>query len=419
METLSIVILSLAALNIVRLAVYSISSNLQMIRQYTDDRHKGDYWPRVSVVVPAHNEGAVIQRTLSSLIASDYPRSQYEIIVADDGSTDDTAARVNEFIALHRIGVRIRIVTRPNRGKAEALNYAIKTYASGSLIMCLDADSLVHPDCLKNSVLYFRDPKVVATASNVNIMENGTWLGMAQRFEYLFSHHFKRAHTFLNMEYIIGGVGSTFRKSILKQVEFYDSDTMTEDIDLTMKIIQMGNKEHRVVFAADAITYTEPVLTYRGLINQRFRWKFGRLQTFYKNRNLFFNTNGKYSRQLTMVLLPMTILYEILMLLEPLVIAFVVWFCITHGSISTVLWAATIFVTLLTMNIWASDHVSRKDRLRLSLFAPAMYIVLYALIFVEYAAGMKSALRLSTLRRSLKSEKTTWVSPTRNPNASL
>ncbi len=411
----------LTIFNILRLVFYATASNLQTIREHKArlDNQGKYYRPFVSVIVPAHNEGEVIERTLRSLINSNYPKSRLEIIVANDGSTDDTAKRVRSFAARHRKQATIRLVTRPNRGKAEALNYAIRRRSKGSLVMCLDADSLVHQDCIKNSVRYFRDKEVVATASNVNIIEDGTLLGLAQRFEYLFSHHFKKAHSYANMEYIIGGVGSTFRRTIIQQVEYYDSDTMTEDIDLTLKIIRLGNKKHRVVFAGDAITYTEPVQTYGGLMRQRFRWKFGRMQSFYKNRQLFFSSDVRYTKQLTMFLLPMTVVYEIFMLLEPLVIAYVVYVCIVSGSVETVMWAAATFITLLTMNIWASDHLDRLDRLRLTAYAPAMYVMLYGLIIVEYMAGLKSAVGVKNIARSMTNGKTTWVSPTRNSNISV
>lgn len=413
---ISTLLIALAAFNIVRLTFYAIASSLQTIREH---RHRvatrGIYYrPSVSVIVPAHNEGLVIERTLQSLLASDYPKSRLEIIVANDGSTDDTAKRVRSFAARNRKQATIRLVSLSNRGKAEALNYAIRKRAKGSLIMCLDADSLVHKDCIKNSVRHFRKSDVVAVASNVNIIEDGTLLGLMQRFEYLFSHHFKKAHSLVSMEYIIGGVGSTFRHSIMKQVHYYDSDTMTEDIDLTLKIIRLGNKKHRVVFASDAITYTEPVQTYGALINQRFRWKFGRLQSFYKNRHLFFSSDTRYTKQLTMVLLPLTVMYEIFMLLEPLIVAYIFYMCLSSGSITSILWAAITFVVLLTMNIWASDHISKTDRLRLTAYAPAMYFVMYGLVFVDYMAGLKSAMRLHMLVQSVSTSRITWVSPVRN-----
>ncbi|RYX78445.1 glycosyltransferase family 2 protein [bacterium] len=415
-------VIGLSFYSIVRLAVYSVSSNIHAIQQHSQSkiRAKDYYRPRISIIVPAHNESAVIERTLSSLLNVRYPRSRIEIIVANDGSSDDTARKVRSFAARHKKELTIRLVSRPNRGKAAAMNYAIRHRATGQLIMCLDADSIIHPDCVVKSVQYFRNKKVLATASNVNIIENGTLLGLIQRFEYLFSHHFKRSHTLLNMEYIIGGVGSTFRRTTLNQVQLYDSDTLTEDIDLTMKIIaNKGNKEYRIIFAADAITYTEPVLSYKGLIKQRYRWKYGRLQTFYKNRSLFFSRQTKHNKQLTWFLMPTTLLYEILTLLEPLIIIYIISIVIQTRDTTTIFTAAGIFTALITANIWASTHVPIRDRIRLSFYAPAMYIGMYALTFVEYSTAMLSVIRIHKIARSLKSKHTTWKSPVRNADASV
>lgn len=415
-------IIGLSFYSLLRLAVYSVSSNIHTIQQYKQGkvRAKDYYRPKISIVVPAHNEAAVIERTLSSLLSVKYPRSRIEVIVANDGSSDDTARKVKSFAARHRSQMKIRLVSRPNRGKAAAMNYAIKHRATGQLIMCLDADSLIDTDCVIKSVQHFRDKSVVATASNVNILENGTLLGLVQRFEYLFSHHFKRTHTLLNIEYIIGGVGSTFRRSTLNEVQLYDSDTLTEDIDLTMKIIaRKGNKEHKVVFAADAITYTEPVLSYKGLIKQRYRWKYGRLQTFYKNRSLFFSRQSKHNKQLTWFLMPTTLLYELITLLEPFIIMYIIYVCIQTQNISTVLMAAGVFTAMIIANVWASRHVTTRDHIRLSIYAPAMYVAMYMLTFVEYSTAVLSALRLHKLPRSLRSKHTTWKSPVRNANAHL
>jgi biofilm PGA synthesis N-glycosyltransferase PgaC len=223
--------------NVFRMLTYLISSDIYSVREALKTKRnsvKRPYLPMVSVIVPAHNEEAVIVNTLKSLHASHYPKNKMEIIVVDDGSTDNTSGAVRKHISeLHKFNPKqkiirqsrtyelsrpiprtkdtafhIRLISQSNSGKAEALNNAIKNYAKGKLIMCLDADSSVHQDMVKNSAAYFRDRKVVALASNVNIMENGSVLSLVQRFEYLISYHMKKAQTVLNVEYIIGGIGS-------------------------------------------------------------------------------------------------------------------------------------------------------------------------------------------------------------------
>jgi cellulose synthase/poly-beta-1,6-N-acetylglucosamine synthase-like glycosyltransferase len=366
----------------------------------------------VSLVVPAHNEGPVIERTLASLLNLQY--APLQIIIADDGSTDDTVARIHAFKASRDPDDRIEVFTQPNGGKADALNNAIRAQATGELLMCLDGDSLIAPDAITKSVAYFADERVVATASNVNILPNGTWLGLVQRYEYLISYHMKKAHNTFNIEYIIGGIGSMFRRRVLDEVDFYDTNTMTEDIDLTMKILaRKGNRKHRVVYAADAITYTEAVPSFTSLIRQRYRWKFGRLQSFYKYRRLFFSRDTKHSLFLSWFFLPYALAQEVLYLIEPAIVTTVVGVAIYYHSPWTLISAAIIITTYVVANVLSTAHMSAKDKAMLTAAAPVMYVMLYLLSVVEYIALIQAIVTLPRLRKSISGERVTWTSPER------
>jgi biofilm PGA synthesis N-glycosyltransferase PgaC len=442
MNPIAYFIVTLGIMNVIRMLVYLLSSDIYTVKEAIKNRKnlpKKPYTPTISIIVPAHNESLVIRKTLESLQASNYPKSKMEIIVVNDGSTDDTSRIVRNYIAqlgrsatrseLHRLPrnkeivrrfvrydkpyFRTKLVNQRNGGKADALNNALKNYATGKLIMCLDADSLVHPDMVRKSVAYFRDRRVVALASNVNIMENGSVLSLVQRFEYLVSYHMKKAQTTLNIEYIIGGIGSVFRSSTLKKVGYYDTNTMTEDIDLTMKIIARGNKKQRVVYAQDALTYTEAVPSFKSLIKQRFRWKYGRMQTFLKNPAIFFNVNKKYSKQLTWFILPFAIFQEITFLFEPVVVSYIFYTSIKYKSPQTMIFAMLVISSYLFVNIWSSSHLSRRERLRLTLLAPPMYLLMYMMSVVEYTALAQAVIKLPQLRKSISGEKTTWKSPER------
>ena len=137
----------------------------------------------------------------------------------------------------------IEVFTQHNGGKADALNNTIRDgghrRAGDVPGRRLDAGPRRGGEVGR----LLPRPRVVATASNVNIMPNGTLLGLVQRYEYLISYHMKKAHNIFNVEYIIGGIGSMFRRDVLDEVGMYDTNTMTEDIDLTMKIIaKNGNR---------------------------------------------------------------------------------------------------------------------------------------------------------------------------------
>ena len=416
--TYFIVIISIV--NLVRMTIYLIGGDVYSVLRLRRERAAKalpPYQPTVSLVVPAHNEAAVIDKTLECLVGIDYPKDKLQIVVADDGSTDDTVAVVEAFKKAHADGHEIDIFAQPNGGKADALNNAIAARATGELVMCLDADSLIAPDGVTKAVAYFRDPRVAALASNVNIMDNGTLLGLVQRFEYLISYHMKKAQTIFNIEYIIGGIGSMFRHDMLKRVAFYDTNTMTEDIDLTMKIIGEGNKHHRVVFAADCLTYTEAVPSFRSLVTQRYRWKYGRMQTFYKNAHLFFSRDRRYAKQLTWFILPYALLQEVLFLAEPLIVGYILFVSIYYRDAQTLLMAYGVITAYVLVNVWSTAHLTVRDRLKLSVAGTTMYIFLYALSVVEYMALLRALMNLRHLKESLVSQRTTWVSPERSGTA--
>ena len=242
------VIACLSLLNFVRMFVYLLSSDIYDIKQIMKGRTKRRaYRPLISVVIPAYNEEVGVIRTIESVLNSPYKNK--EIIVVNDGSTDATLRILRNFQRKHKN--MIAIINQKNAGKAAALNNGIMNRAKGSLVMVLDADSLLHPESLQNMAEQFRDRKTIAAASNVKVIPSNSMLGLSQRIEYLISYRMKRALSTMNMEYIIGGVGSTFRKRQLIAAGGYDTDTMTEDIDLTVKLIRKyGNKKMKEQYEA-------------------------------------------------------------------------------------------------------------------------------------------------------------------------
>jgi biofilm PGA synthesis N-glycosyltransferase PgaC len=395
-ELISAVIIGLAVVNLLRMMLYMVGSDLFMIRRARSKNRALSHRPSVSLVVPAHNEGAIIERTLAHLLRVDYEPLQ--IIVADDGSTDDTLARIRAWKKTYDLDDVITVFTQPNGGKADALNNAIKAMATGELVMCLDGDSTLAPDAVTKSVAYFKDERVVATASNVNIMPNGTILGLVQRFEYMICHQMKKAQNAFNVEYIIGGIGSMFRRSTLDEVGLYDTNTMTEDIDLTMKIIAKGgNKKQRIEFAHDSIAYTNAVLTFPALVRQRYRWKYGRMQTFLKNYRMFFSMERKHTVGLSWFFLPYAIWQEVVYLIEPMVVTIIIGVAIYFHLPLTLVSAIAVISSYVIVNILGTEHLSVRDKLMMSALAPLMYVFLYVLSIVEYVALMQAIVRLPKL----------------------
>src|SRR5260370_24148328 len=235
-----------STLYIVHFGFYLTGANLYDIWQFKRQRrltHRTHY-PRVTIGVAAHNETKVIVRCLESIRRSHY--LDVEVIVADDASVDCTKQLVRDYMLRHP-AMNLRVYRmRKNVGKGEALNAVLRRYATGELVMTLDADSIITEDTIQNAVSYFDDPTIAGVAANVQVIHEPTMLGVLQRFEHMIGYRSKKAYSLLNCEFVIGGVASTYRMSTLRDVNFYDADTVTEDIGLSIKIVSRGNRAHRI-----------------------------------------------------------------------------------------------------------------------------------------------------------------------------
>lgn len=397
-------------INIIRMTLFMIGSDVYMVWQARRKKRSEKIifgLPTFSVIIPAHNEEHTLLRSIQSVVDTRYPKDQLEIVVMDDGSSDQTYALAERFRLLH--DYNFKLVTQQNAGKAHALNRAMRYHATGELMMCLDADSTLAPDALINAARYFVDPRVVALSANVKIRPTGTLFNLIQLYEYLVCYQMKRAQTVFNMEYIIGGIGSTFRRSALVAVGYYDTDTITEDIDLTMKLLRLGNKEHRVMYGSDVIAETESVLDLKGLIRQRFRWKYGRAQTFLKNRPLFFSYNKKHAKQLTWLYLPYALFSDLAFFFEPLLISYIFYVVVLYSDWLTLITTFTVVGGYVSLNVLAEDTLPIRQKLKLALIAPTMYFFFYLLSYVEYLALIKTYTRFWEIPKSIQSGNCGWT----------
>ncbi len=413
--------ITISVIDIIHLGLYLVGANYYDIRQFQrasriTKRNHHDLRPLVSVLIPAHNEELGIIRCLDSVRRNTYRK--LEIIVVDDASSDNTRKLVRDYIAKYpKRNIRL-MYKRRNVGKAEALNHVLRNGASGDLIMTLDADSVLHRKAISNAVSYFANPKVVGVAANVRIMDSLTVLGLLQKFEHMVGYRSKKFFTVTNSEYIVGGVASTYRRAVLKRVGFYDHDTTTEDIGLSLKIVAQGNKENRIIYAANVLAMTEGVQTFKALMRQRYRWKLGGLQNLIKHRGLLANTDKRYSRGLTFYRIPMAFFGELMILLEPLAIGYVVYVCYMLASFSMLVGAYMTITLYLLFNLWPDEHMSVAKKLRMSLFAPVMYFVFYLINIVQLAAIFRCIANYrQTLNRSAISSN--WVSPKRRGEAQV
>lgn len=234
--------------------------------------------PLVSVIVPAYNEGKLILASIESLLKQDYPLM--EIIIVDDGSSDDTYIRALK-IASEYGDQRVRVVRQKNCGKANALNHGIRV-ANGSLILCMDGDSLLEPQAIRMAVRHFSDPTVGAVAGNVKVVNRNSWLTRLQSLEYIEGISLVRtAHAFFRRVTIIPGPIGVFRRSVLQELNGYRDNTYAEDCELTLRILMAGWK---IEYEEKAIAWTEAPETLQNLFSQRYRWSRGILQAILRHK---------------------------------------------------------------------------------------------------------------------------------------
>lgn len=237
-------------------------------------------YPSLSILVPAYNEEKCIARTIEALVEAYYPGKK-EIIVIDDGSTDRT-----HEIARSYSDRGVKVLRRPNGGKTAALNYG-QLFASGEIVVTVDADSLIGRRALVELVKRFQDPQVNAVCGNVKVLNRTNPLTKCQALEYIVSINVvRRAFDALGAVTVVPGVLGAFRRRTIHGGGLYDKDTLTEDFDITIKTLKQGSI---VQASSHALAYTEAPNTTRDLYRQRLRWYRGNFQTMWKHRDAFVN----------------------------------------------------------------------------------------------------------------------------------
>ena len=366
--------------------------------------------PRITVLVPAHNEEKVIERCLQSIYTNAYPN--FEVMVVNDASTDATKHIVNLYAKLHP-EYNLRVIHRHrNTGKGAALNYALNRYVKSKFVMMLDADSVLASDAIERAISYFSDQTVVGVAANVQIINKHTTLSILQKFEHMIGYRAKKTYSLTNCEFVIGGVASTYRTKAIRSVGFYDTDTMTEDISLSMKLISKGNKANRLVYAADVMAMTEPVEDVRSLFRQRYRWKYGSFQNILKHNQLVGRNDSLYSSMLTIYRLPMAIVSEILLLFLPFTWAYAVYLMIAQNNLLLLFGTYITVTAYMFLTLWYDEHLRLRERLYLTLYVPLAYFIFYIMDVIQILAVTLCVIRANHLMRRRQSS-SAWRSPTR------
>jgi cellulose synthase/poly-beta-1,6-N-acetylglucosamine synthase-like glycosyltransferase/peptidoglycan/xylan/chitin deacetylase (PgdA/CDA1 family)/spore germination protein YaaH len=240
------------------------------------------YNPRVAVLIPAFNEEPVIVRTIRSVLNSDY--KNLHIIVIDDGSDDSTAEIARTAYAGQIAAGHVQVFSKPNEGKASALNFALDRI-SEEIYVGIDADTVIAADAISKLIPHFEDSRIGAMAGNAKVGNRVNLWTSWQALEYITSQNFeRRALDLFHVVTVVPGAIGAWRTGPVKAAGGYPLNTVAEDADLTMSLLESG---WRVDYEDRSLAFTEAPINARGLMRQRFRWSFGILQAVWKHKLAF------------------------------------------------------------------------------------------------------------------------------------
>lgn len=252
----------------------------------------GKNMPTFSIVVPVKNEGRVVGRLLNALSNLDYPADKKEIIIVEDGSTDESLRVCQKYA--EDSGLNVKVLQKPSSdGKPSALNYGI-AHASGEIVGIFDADNVPARDALLNVCGYFEDPAVAAVQGRTSSINDGE--NMLTRFvsheETVECEVYLRGKDVLNLFVHLKGSCQFIRRDVLQKLGGFDENALSEDMELSARLTESG---YKIRYASNVQSWQESPADVQSLFRQRTRWyrgtmevalKYGRLMSKPSMRNL-------------------------------------------------------------------------------------------------------------------------------------
>lgn len=241
-------------------------------------------FPTTVIAVPCWNEGQTVEKTLISLLKLDYPKDKLQIWAIDDGSTDNTWEVLQKCKTNHDLSNQLIIQQKDNGGKHTVLNYVLEN-SNSEIFGCLDADSYVFPDTLKNMLLSFENKEVMAATPMLIVRKPINVLQAMQSVEYNFGLLVKRILGVIGGIHVTPGPFSLFRKSVFDKIGGYRPAHNTEDMEITFR---MQKNHMKIVAAIDAYVETSTPPTLYKLYRQRLRWTQGFMQNSLDYKDMIF-----------------------------------------------------------------------------------------------------------------------------------
>ncbi|MBC1442930.1 glycosyltransferase family 2 protein [Listeria seeligeri] len=365
--------------------------------------------PFISVMVPAHNEGKVIVKTVESLLAFDYPKDRYEIIVINDNSSDNSAELL-EAIQAKNPARQLKVINTDNvtggKGKSNALNIGFAE-SRGEYIAIYDADNTPERQALRILVGEItNDAKLGAVIGKFRTRNrNASWLTRFINIETLSFQWMAQAGRWALFKLCtIPGTNFIVRRSLLEAIGGWDVKAVAEDTEISFRIYMMG---YRIKFQSKAVTWEQEPQTLPVWFKQRSRWAKGNIYVILKNVPLLFKREGRrvrfdilYFLSIYFLLLTSLIVSDILLVLYALGFVHT-----TLAGLSGALWLLAIllfvagtFITLTT----EKGEISFSNLI----FIMLMYVTYCQLWMVVAAYGLFIFLKDTVLKKETKWYKT-------------
>jgi len=234
-------------------------------------------------LVPVYNEEETVEDSLVSLKAVDYPKDKLEILIINDGSTDNTS----EIVKKHVKDNIIFIDNKKNKGKAACLNQGI-SISKGEFVACMDADSDVSPDIIKKTIPYFQDKKIGAVTVTVEVKNPKNLLEKIIEIEYIIGLSLAlKALSFFNAIHVTPGPFSIYKKAIFDEIGVFDTKNITEDLEIAYRI---QKNHYKIANCTATKVKTIAPNTLKSLYVQRRRWYSGALMTLWKHKDMIFDS---------------------------------------------------------------------------------------------------------------------------------
>ncbi len=234
--------------------------------------------PTFSVGVPVKNEGKIVGRLFKALSKLDYPKEKVQIVVVEDGSTDDTLSVCQEFQS-HRENVVV-LNRQISNGKPSALNFAL-THCTGDFIAVFDADNVPAPDSIFNAVKYFDDPSVAALQGR-NLTINSAQNMLTQFIAYeeaIWCESYLRGKDALDLFVHLKGSCQFVRRNVLERSVGFDETTLSEDMEMSARLTHDG---YKIRYGGDVCSWQESPSTLKSLFSQRTRWFRGTMEVAFR-----------------------------------------------------------------------------------------------------------------------------------------